>query len=122
MNLNCQKFLEAIGELTLSMQSVIDEEIKDWSPDEPPLTTIFGVVGDQIVLQFNGLDDSINLEIFRLIEDAMTSDDRLLITAVATGLIEAVGSTLENANDLDSRIIPMLGTLSRRHFDAWLAF
>ena len=58
---------------------------------------------------------------FSLIESAMKSDDLLLGTAMATGLLEALVGRVAQEEGLWARISPLLGPNSLHHAEAWMS-
>lgn len=121
MEKSCHKFINTLIERTASLQATYRETIDYWEPDEPPVTTMFAALGSRIADDFDSIETDINWITFRLIEEAMAGDDNNLKTAVATGLLEAIIATAWRHEGLWSRISPMLGDMSRKHADAWLA-
>tara|TARA_R100000687_G_scaffold82342_1_gene81583 strand:+ start:317 stop:631 length:315 start_codon:yes stop_codon:yes gene_type:complete len=103
------------------MRAVYHETVDYWSPDAPPATTLFAELGDKIAEDSGAEKNGINSEVFRLIEAAMTSGNDKLVTAVATGLIEAIAARISEDEQMRQRILPRLGEQSRKHLDAWLA-
>lgn len=121
MEKSCREFVDTLIEQAASLQIAYRETVEYWEPDEPPVTTLFAALGGQIAEDFDRTGTEVNQSIFRLIEAAMVSDDRSLVTAVATGLIEAIVGRAWRQEDLWLRILPMLGDLTRQHAEAWVA-
>lgn len=121
MKATCQDFAVAIARQSPTLQSAYNETRSYWSPDQPPVTILFAALGDQIAEDFdrNGVDA--NEQLFGQIEAAMASGDEELVTAVATGLIEAVASKLAHDSEALQRVLTMFGELSRKHAGAWLS-
>lgn len=105
------------GGLHASYQEVLDE----WQPEEPPVTTTFAALGYRIAEDFSSADIDVNRRVFSLIEEAMGSNNQELITAVATGLIEALATRVAHQEDLWERVVPFLGPRTRIHAETWLA-
>lgn len=99
-------------------QKVIDY----WRPEEPPVTVLFGALGERIAAEFDIAGDDTNRRMFSLIEQAMESHDERLLTAVATGLIEYLVDDAVRRGSLWKRMAPFLGVRSRGHAKAWLSF
>lgn len=118
---SCKEFIETLLEYSGGMQEIYRKTVDYWSPDEPPVTTLFAAIGDQIVEYFWATGNDVKHEVFQLIEGAMNSDDDQLVTAVATGLIEAMVSIASQQEQLLQQVLPMFGMRSRNHADAWLA-
>lgn len=121
MNMQCQKFLDELGEISPAVKSVEQEMLKDWLPEFPPVTTLFAAVGYRIAEDFDKNSEQINRSFFFLIEIAMESDDLLLGTAVATGLLEALVGCVAQEKGLWARISPLLGPKSLYHAEAWMS-
>ena len=76
-------------------------------------------IGLQIAGDIDNQEQEVKSQIFQLIERAMESDDQVLATAVATGLIEALVARTEQNQDLWGELSLMLGKRSFRHAKAW---
>jgi hypothetical protein len=120
MNPACQKFLDLICEESLRLKLTEQKMLSEWLPEAPPVTTLFAAIGYEIAEDFDGNQSDKNRTIFSMIEEGMNSDDSLLGTAVATGLIEAMTTRAMQIDGLWERIVPHLGKLSRYHAEAWL--
>lgn len=121
MNANCRGFVDALVQYSAEMQIVYKEMLEYWSPDEPPVTTLFAALGDRIVVDFDKVKSDVNRAIFRQIESAMASDDNELVTAAATGLIEAIVAKAILEKDVWQRVLPMFGERSHKHVMAWIS-
>ena len=117
----CQDFVIAIIRQSPALQSAYHEIIDYWRPDEPPVTILFAALGDQIAADFDKAGRGANRQIFGQIETAMASGDENLVTAVATGLIEAMVVHVAQDEDALGRMSSMFGDLSRKHALAWLS-
>lgn len=113
-------FVNALIHLTSGLQTAHDETLEYWHPDEPPVTTLFAALGDRIADEFKIMDQDMNSRIFALIESAMASGDQELVTAVATGLIEAMISRVAANEESLQQLTQALGLLSRKHAKVWL--
>lgn len=120
MDEKCEKFVESLIKCSEGLRGVYNETLSYWNPDAPPITVLFGALGDQIAESFDETKPEVNQFIFNLIESAMGSGDSNLMTAVATGLIEAMIATSTRKEGLWQRVSPMLGKLSRNHAEAWI--
>ena len=116
-----QSFVNLLVHQTLGLQAAYEEAFEYWRPDEPPVTTLFAALGDRIADDFESTELDVNSRIFALIESAMASGDQKLITAVATGLIEAMISRVTAKEGSSRRLTQELGALSRKHAEAWMA-
>lgn len=121
MHVSCQKFVDQFVALSEGMRISIRDTVEYFAPNEPPVTALFEALGDRIAKDFDSTSEDVNQQVFRLIEDAMTSGDSHLVTAVATGLIEAIATETARNEGLWQRISPMLGERSLHHAKAWLA-
>jgi hypothetical protein len=122
MDASCREFVDALITRSAPLAEIHRETIEYWSPDEPPVTILFAALGEGIVMEFNVAGKEISQELFRLIEDGMNSGNSALVTAVATGLIEAMIAKSQSEGEVWQHIAPQLGPLSRSHADTWLAF
>ncbi len=120
METKCHEFVETLINQSEGLREAYNKAIEYWSPDEPPVTTLFEALGDRVVEEFDQVDQDENQRIFSLIESAMASGNTSLMTAVATGLIEAIVAMSHREEDKWQRISPMLGELSRNHAFAWI--
>ncbi len=116
-----QGFVDTLVHQTSGLRTAYKDVLEYWSPDNPPVTTLFAALGDRIADDFESTDSDVNSRIFALIESAMASSDQKLVTAVATGLIEAMISRLAAREESLRRLTQELGALSRNHAEAWLA-
>ncbi|UXY15516.1 hypothetical protein N8I74_00430 [Chitiniphilus purpureus] len=113
-------FIYSLIETSNAVRAAYQEVSCEWKPEDPPVTTLFAALGDQIVEDFGSTDLATNNRIFFLIEQGMESDDEGLVTAVATGLIEALATKAVSEEDLWNRISKFLGPKSLQHANAWL--
>ena len=119
--MDCESFVSSLVLAVDGVQSVYQEVLGEWQPEEPPVTTLFAAIGDRIAKGFvcNGVD--VNRRTFSLVEQAMESSDQELVTAVATGLIEALVTRAVRSDGLWRQMAPLLGPRSLDHAEAWLA-
>ena len=122
MDISCSEFVDALLKQSASLEPVRLQTVEYWEPDEPPVTILFAALGEGIARQFDNNKKESNLALFHLIESGMSSPNSELVTAVATGLIEAMVSQAAQVEGLWLRMSPLLGYLSRRHAESWLAF
>ena len=115
-----QDFINTLVHQSLWLRAAYGETLEYWHPNEPPITTLFAALGDRIADNFDITEPVVNSRIFALIESAMESGDQRLITAVATGLIEAMISRMAAKEGNLQRLIQGLGVLSRKHAEAWI--
>ena len=115
-----QNFVDLLAHQTIGLQAAHEETLEYWTPEEPPVTTLFAALGDRIADDFESTEPDVNSRIFALIESAMASGDQKLITAVATGLIEAMISRAAAKEGSLRRLTRELGVLSRKHAEAWM--
>lgn len=116
-----EDFLTLLMACSGRVRSTYQEVVEDWYPEEPPITTLFAALGKQIVEDFDISETDLNRRIFSLIEQAMESSDQRLVTAVATGLIEAMVNRAARRDGLLERLKASLGPQSLNHANAWLA-
>jgi hypothetical protein len=116
-----QQFIDSLVVLSETLQISYRKTMDYWQPDEPPITTLFAALGDQISEDFDNIGLDTSRHIFHLIEEAMNSNNSGLVTAVATGLIEAMVAQAARKDGLWERLSPLLGATSRHHAEAWLA-
>jgi hypothetical protein len=118
METSCVQFVENLI-TTSDVFLVIRRELFEyWEPDQPPVTVLFAALGKELVRQFDAIDKTAREAVFRYIEDGMNSKDDSLVTAVATGMIEAIVS--ESVRSAKWPQIEMcLGDLSKRHARKW---
>lgn len=121
MEPSCKNFVNLLTQLSPGLEATQRETLSDWLPDDPPITTMFAALGDRIADDFDRVSQQVNQQIFNLLETAMESGDIALVTAVATGLIEALVSRAAQVEGLWLRMRPFLGFRSLLHAQAWLA-
>ncbi len=118
---NCEDFVGLLATASGGVQTAYQKVIAEWQPEEPPVTTLFAALGERIAEDFSSAGVDTNRRMFSLIEQAMGSSDQRLVTAVATGLIEALVTRAVRSEGLWDKIGPLLGPRSRHHAAAWLA-
>lgn len=120
MDVIYQNFINALINQSVALRSAYEKILEYWRPDEPPITTLFAALGDRIAENFEITEPDVNKRIFELIESGMASGDQRLITAVATGLIEALISMMASKEKDLTKLMQALGGLSRKHAKAWM--
>ncbi|WP_138411839.1 hypothetical protein [Stutzerimonas nosocomialis] len=116
-----EDFVGLLVKTSDGVQAAYQEVLSEWQPDKPPVTTLFAALGDRIAVDFVCAGAPANRRIFFLIEQAMESSDQELVTAVATGLIEALVTRAVRSDGLWKQMAPLLGPKSLHHAEAWLA-
>ena len=117
----CEDFVGLLAAASSGVQVAYQEVLDGWRPDEPPVTTLFAALGYRIAEDFSNAGIDTNRRLFSLIEQAMESGDQRLVTAVATGLIEALVTRAVRSEYLWDEMTLLLGPRSRHHVEAWLA-
>ena len=117
----CEDFVSLLAAASGGVQAAYQEVLDEWQPEAPPVTTLFAALGDRIAEDFGSAGVDANRRLFSLIEQAMESPDQGLVTAVATGLIEALVTRAVQSAGLWNEMAPLLGPRSRHHAEAWLA-
>ncbi|WP_157771781.1 hypothetical protein [Stenotrophomonas rhizophila] len=121
MNTACSDFALAIAKRSPELQSAYDGTFDYWAPDQPPVTILFAALGDEIAVTLGRCSLAAEQELFSRIEDAISSDDEELATAVATGLVESIVSKLAQDEVALHRVLSMFGEQTRSHARAWLS-
>jgi hypothetical protein len=119
--MGCEDFVSLLAAASGGVQAAYQEALFEWRPEEPPVTTLFAALGDRIAEDFGRAGFDANRRIFSLIEQAMESSDQGLVTAVATGLIEALVTRAVRTDHLWKEMASLLGPRSLHHAEAWLA-
>ena len=119
--MRCEEFLSLMASASSGIQLAYRQVLADWRPEDPPVTTLYAALGEQIAEHFDGVDIDTNRKIFVLIEEAMENGDQELVTAVATGLIEALVTRAVRSESLWKRIALLIGPRTLHHAEAWLA-
>jgi hypothetical protein len=117
----CEDFVGLLIAASVGVKTAYQEVLDEWQPEKPPVTILFGALGYRIAEDFGTAGVDANSRIFSLVEEAMESGDQVLVTAVATGLIEALVTRAVRSEGLWDQMAPLLGSRSRHHADAWLA-
>lgn len=120
MNRKCEIFISDLVDVSPRLKDACNDVFDYWRPDHPPLTTLYSALGRQISDDFFSQESNVNDQIFFLIEAAMCSDDEELVTAVATGLIEAMAVHAASQEDKWKRIKMALGERSLQHAKVWM--
>jgi hypothetical protein len=119
MSSKIDDFTDALIRVLPYLSEVHQRTVDYWSPDEPPVTILFADLGRAISDGFEGLDEKKRVEIFELIESGINSDDEVLGTAVATGLIEAMLGRAYRINIWGKMEKYFIGS-SKRHAQVWM--
>ena len=122
MKPSCLNFVNAFVDQSLDLKLAHQKMLDEWMPENPPLTILFGALGDQVIENLSGREEAANRRIFQLVETAMASDDEELRTAVATGLIEAVVTKTDGKEALWQYALSLFGDLSKKHAEWWRGF
>ncbi|UFZ03819.1 hypothetical protein LQG66_32225 [Bradyrhizobium ontarionense] len=117
-----EEFVRELTAASSNVQATYQAVVNDWRPESPPVTVLFGYLGDQIADDFSHVGIDVNRRIFSLVEQAMESRDQRLLTATATGLIEALANRAGRTRGQWEQIVPLLGPRSLHHAEAWLGF
>lgn len=115
-----EDFLSLLTKASGGVRAAYKKSVDEWEPEEPPVTTLFAVIGDRIAEDFALAGVDANRRIFLLIENAMARGDLELVTAVATGLVEALVSRAVQTDGLWEQMVPLLGAKTEFHAKAWL--
>ncbi|CAN5896646.1 hypothetical protein BH11PSE12_BH11PSE12_34370 [soil metagenome] len=119
MNENCTQFVRRFTELSDVLDAAKQEVFDHWKPDQPPMTILFAALGKEMARQFDAIDEDARQIAFQYIEVGMNSNDVVLKTAVASGLIEAMIAEASRSEELRLKIEAQLGAASQRHALAW---
>ena len=120
MNAACQQFAGSIARLSAGSEIAYSKAALQWTLEDAPATVVFGYFGDSIAEDFDAMDAEARHRIFRFVEEGMCSGDVGLLTAVATGLVEALANEAVRRGDLWERMWPHLGARTLAHARAWL--
>ena len=94
-----------------------DEEVEDWRPDKPPVTTMMSCLAEVLLRQESDFTDDQYQSVFLLIEELFLNYGDDVKNAITTGLLE----TLVNASDQQkpSRFTSFLGDEAKKYCTAW---
>ena len=120
MNANVSYFVEELTKNFGFINDKFQNEIRCWNPASPPLTILFSAFGDAIYDHFSNMNDDSIIALFDKIEQGITSEDLILRTVVATGLIESLTIISIKNHDIWLKINEFLGGESKKHAEAWL--
>jgi hypothetical protein len=120
MNLVCKNFLAQLSSVWPVVGTAFLKSTAYWHPDEPPLTVVFGDIGQVIVDHFDVIDSEVRAEIMKLIEVGIATEDEQLGIAVETGMIEAMTGAAANTKGRTEALLNELCPLSKAHAKAWL--
>jgi hypothetical protein len=84
------EFLATFSSITEAISAAYEETIAYWAPNIPPMTIVYGELGDCVADEFDDWDKALRDRVFSEIEAAMRNGDQDLRTVVATGLIEGL--------------------------------
>ncbi|RYF31150.1 MAG: hypothetical protein EOO23_03415 [Comamonadaceae bacterium] len=120
MEADSNQFIEKLMQTSQFLKNIGKTTKEYWEPDLPPVTILFAAFGNELVRRFDVMETESKDIAFRLIEEGMNSQNIVLKTAVATGMIEALVSKACEDAELWSRIEGQLGSLSKKHAKEWL--
>lgn len=120
MNIHCNDFFSEMVALYKGFEQAKLDCESYWSPDEPPLTTLFSSLGRKVCEDFWSIDVDIKIMFFEKIEAAMNSEDNDLRIAVATGLIEAMVAKSFDEKELWLSMSGFFGKKTSEHINGWL--
>lgn len=120
MNSRCEEFFDSISEISTGAKESGNEVMMEWLPEKPPVTIFFAAIGYRLAEDFDSKDMPSNQALFALIENGVDSDDLMLGTAVATGLIEGMATRAQQIEGLWRQMTPLLGKRSLQHAEVWL--
>ena len=91
---------------------VCREFIMDYWPDDPPWTSLFGIIGRVLCENWGRLTVEEKIQLFEMIEPSMDeSTDEFLQTVVATGLVESIIHLTDKNqilwSEIESYMLPM---------------
>jgi hypothetical protein len=115
-----EDYLNNLVEILPALSTTREDTLSYWHPEEPPITTAFAEIGQSLADMFIKNTDEINIAIFSLIESGIVSEDEILGTAVATGLLEGIISRATRVPGLWEKILPFLGKNSLFHANGWM--
>jgi hypothetical protein len=122
MEASCSQFIEKLMKTSNFLEKIGQKTLEYWEPDIPPVTIFFAAIGKELACRFDSIGTESKMTVFDLIEEGMNSTDNDLRIAVATGIIEALVSVASTNRELRKKIESQLGTMSKRHADAWSSF
>jgi len=122
VNTDVKNYLDELAKELKFIQPTINSCVEYWSPEEPPVTVLFGEIGDSIVQNIESLPEGALKACFNLIESGMTSRGEDIGTAVATGLIESMVTKSDGDPQLWNRLEELFGAVSKIHANAWRKF
>lgn len=96
--------------------------VKEWSPEEPPLTVMFAELGRGLCRHAPVASDAELIEICAAIEDLILRGEETVQNAVATGLLEAMLAESSTGSFDMSILAGFLGAESKAYCRAWDEF
>jgi hypothetical protein len=115
-----KEFVDQLTNVTLLRQAH-QETIHDWG-DNAPVTLIFSRIGCAVSDNFREFSHDERVKIFEIIEEGFNSNDEIISTSVATGLLESIFNKIFENSELSRLINPFLGSKSREYLIAWGAW
>jgi hypothetical protein len=114
----CENFVNQLVTIHSSLAEKLIEVREYWEPDEPPITILFSEIGRQITSEFICDPENVRRDVFNLINAGMVGDG-LLLTAIATGLIEGAVSNIKDES-VREIFLGQLGEKAQAHARAWI--
>lgn len=122
MNYTIDSYLERLTNEVPQLATIVKVCTQEWTPDKPPMTTLFAAIGDGISQELSGWSTNTRERVFAIVEIGMVNEDRLLQTAVATGLVEALVTNGDARPDLWIEYKKCFGPKTLQHAIAWRDF
>ena len=99
---------------------MVDEIVEDWRPEEPPITVLTSALGFSLVRSDDLSRENIST-VFARVEDVLVHGSEREKDAVATGLLEAVVSAIDE-NPERAWVLTEAGTHATGYIRAWNRF
>ena len=122
MNSSPLDYLRSLVAGVPALESELNRCLQNWGRETPPATIVFAEVGDAIAANLAALPNAARRKIFAAIEGGMVSQDTVLSTAMATGLVEALVASADQKPDLWKKFESLLGAASMKYAVAWRNF
>jgi hypothetical protein len=116
------KFAGSLSAITTAIGDGVEADGEPRSPDMEMPVLWMSSVGHAISAALPSLPQDSQRAVFAAVEDGMASGTELLRTAIATGLLEAIGHDVDRARVPRELVTPLLGPRSRAYLEEWDAF
>jgi hypothetical protein len=99
-----------------------NQVVADWSPDAPPLTLVFSILGRRLCSHAEATSEQEWKQVFTIVDQLIKVGDESVKDAVTTGMLEAMLAEASAGRCDFSRFARYLGAETKAYCRAWECF